>query len=309
MSRRRRRPAKRTDSSPRRRFFGPRSSATGWLLLGLVLGLAGSLYYAWIVDPVIFVNASPARLTADYRDQYLLLVSESYAVNGDWARAQSRLDALEEPDIALLLDDLLERALREQLPAQMVRNLANLAQQAGVSGQAIALFAPTPLSSAAPTPTLAIPDTPVPNPTVAATETAVSTSTPTLLPPDQPTPTLTPQPIYRLINQDPLCAADGDVDQIEIYVVDAFLNPLPGIAVIVTWQNGRDRFFTGLKPQIDPGYADFTMEPNVSYAVQLADGSPEVSGLRIEQCENSLDGGWRLTFQNLQFGATATPAP
>jgi hypothetical protein len=309
MRRRAARKAPAAETSPRQRLFSARSSTAGWLLLGLVIGLAGSLYYAWIVDPVIFVNASPARLTADYQDQYLLLVSESYAVNGDWERAQSRLAALEQPDIAVVLDDLLERALRQQLPAQMVRNLANLAQQAGASGQAIALFAPTPLGSVEPTPTLAIPNTPVPNPTVAAPETAVTSPTPTLLPLNQPTPTLTPQPIYRLLNQEPVCAVDGDADLIEIIVVDAFLNPLPGVEVLVRWQNGSDRFFTGLKPQIDPGYADFTMQPDISYAVQLADGSPEVSGLRIEQCANSLDGGWRLTFQNLQFGATATPAP
>lgn len=311
MSRRRRTPIAIDPNKPAARQipFWQRSSAASWLLLGLLIGLAGSLYYTWVVDPVIFVNASPARLTDRYRDDYIILVSQSYAANGDWPLAESRLATLAEPEIAAVIDDLLERSLRQQLPAQTIRHLANLAQQMGVSGQAIAIFAPTPLGSAQPTPTLVAPATSVPNPTVAATDTAVPTSTPTLAPQSLPAASPTPQPVYRLLNQQPLCATDGDVTRIEIFIVDAFLNPLPGVEVLVRWQNGADRFFTGLKPEIDTGYGDFEMEPNISYAVQLADGSPEISGLRIEDCANSLLGGWQLTFQNLQFGTPATPGP
>jgi hypothetical protein len=43
------------------------------------------------------------------------------------------------------------------------------------------------------------------------------------------------------------------------------------------------------------------MEPDISYIVRLAEGSPEISGLRLESCPGGLDGGWRLTFQNLIF--------
>ncbi len=41
----------------------------GWLpsLIGLVLGVAGGLTYAWAIDPVELVGSSPAALRADFQ--------------------------------------------------------------------------------------------------------------------------------------------------------------------------------------------------------------------------------------------------
>ncbi|MCP4423878.1 MAG: hypothetical protein GY803_05245, partial [Chloroflexi bacterium] len=119
------------------------------------------------------------------------------------------------------------------------------------------------------------------------------TAVPTL-PPD-PTAQLT----YRLLNQQPICLNDGSAARIEVVALDALLDPLPGVEVLVNWDGGSDHFFTGFKPAQGAGYGDFTMSPDTSYTVALADGSPEISGLRIESCDNGADGGWRLTFQNL----------
>ncbi|MCP5097987.1 MAG: hypothetical protein GY943_20760, partial [Chloroflexi bacterium] len=57
------------------------------------------------------------------------------------------------------------------------------------------------------------------------------------------------------------------------------------------------------------GAGDFSMETAVSYTILLAEGSQEVSGLRVEPCDDGFAGGWQLTFQNLRFGATPTPTP
>ena len=89
--------------------------------------------------------------------------------------------------------------------------------------------------------------------------------------------------------------------------VDAFLNEMAGVEVLVSAQNITDRFFTGFKPNLGTGYGDFEMAADTSYSVTLAEGSPEISGLSIETCDSGLAGGWRLTFQNLIFGATPTP--
>jgi hypothetical protein len=88
---------------------------------------------------------------------------------------------------------------------------------------------------------------------------------------------------------------------------DALLNELPGVEVLVSWEGGSDHFFTGFKPELGLGYGDFTMDPEVSYTIVLADGSPEISGMRIERCDNGLDGGWLLTFQNLILRPTEVP--
>ena len=281
-----------------------RLSPTGWLLLSLVIGLVGGLYYAWVIDPVIFTDASPARFSDQHRETYIILVSQSYAVNENWPLAQQRLAALDDLDIANTVNALLETAVREQRPAPLLEQLAVVARQLGAEGQAIALFAPTlPASEVQPTPTAAIVTTPTATPTAIATAspTAVPTATGTATRPA----TATPQPNYRLTEQTRLCAEDEPISRIEVIVVDAFLDDLPGIEIEVSWQNGRDAFFTGFKPENGRGYADFDMSPDISYIVRLPDGSPEVSGLRIEECASGFSGGWRLTFQNLRDGEPA----
>jgi hypothetical protein len=113
------------------------------------------------------------------------------------------------------------------------------------------------------------------------------------------------------LSQERVCEPNEPAPRIEVEVMDAVLDPLPGVEVIITWEGGSDRFFTGFRPDQGPGYGDFTMAPDISYAVTLAQGSPTISGLRIEPCSESaggLPGGWRLSFQNLELNRpTVTP--
>ncbi len=275
-----------------------RISIAGLLLLGLILGLAGALYYAWVVAPVVYTDASPARFNEQHKTDYILLVSQSYAIEGDWEKAQRRLVALNDPAMAQTVTDLLELFVREQRPSPILRNLAVLAQQLGADTPAIALFAPTPLPGTQPEPT-ATPETflptVTPSPTLPPTETPRPTVT--AVPTTPPDPTA--QPTYRLLNQQRICQTDIPAPRIEVVTLDALLDPLPGVEVLVSWDAGNDHFFTGFKPTQGAGYGDFTMNPDQSYTIILADGSPEISGLRIEPCDNGQDGGWRLTFQNL----------
>jgi hypothetical protein len=107
------------------------------------------------------------------------------------------------------------------------------------------------------------------------------------------------------LGQERVCDETAPAPRIEVVVVDAFLEQLPGVEVIVQWNEGEDHFFTGFKPELGMGYGDFQMSPEVSYSVFLVEGSPTVSGLRIEDCEageGGLPGGWRLSFQNTDVG-------
>lgn len=285
----------------------PRIAAASYLLLGLILGLAGGLVYAWIISPVVYVNASPARLNEQYQDEYIFLVSQSYAFSGDWEQAEARLQALEDPNLPQSVADLFEQYLRRGAPAQHVRNLAQLTHQVGGSNPALSLFGPTPQPppvTATATPAQATATaTLLPTPTL--TRQPTRTPEPTLTPSSTPRPTETPQPVYRLLSQERVCDEAAPAPRIEVMIVDAELDPLPGVEVHVSWEGGSDRFFTGFQSQRSPGYGDFTMSPEVSYSVVLPDGSPTISGLRIENCpesEGGLPGGWRLTFQNLETG-------
>lgn len=273
----------------------PRLTPASLLFIGLVIGLSLGLYYAWMVDPVIFVDASPARLRQDYKEEYLFLISQSYAQNGRWPQAQARLQALDDANLPQTLNTLLEKYLREQRPAEVIKNMANLAQQAGTTGAVVALFAPTLVGGPLPTATPTLP--PAAAPTATPTLMPTSTPPPTLTPTPTLTPSPTPQPDYRLLSQEQVCGAP--LPRIEVIVYDALLDELPGVELLVSWEGGEDSFFTGFQPARGSGYGDFTMTAGFSYAVEVAAGSPVVSGLRVTTCTDGSQGGWRLAFQNL----------
>lgn len=278
-----------------RRPFWQRISTAGWLFIGLIMGMGAGLYYAWVAEPVVYTNASPARLSDAHKAEYIFLVSQSYAVGGDWPRAQQRLAALEDPNLAQTVNSLLESQVRDLQPPETLRHMAALAQQLGAEGGAVAIFNPTP--NLLPTPTLAAPVavTPLPSATPAPTSTPAATAT---LPVLQPTAPLA----YRLLSQERFCEAEA-APRIAVITQDGLLADLPGVEVWVRWAAGSDRFYTGFKPDEGAGYGDFAMEKDMSYTVVLAEGSPEVSGLRVEPCDNGRDGGWQLHFQRLA-GAT-----
>ncbi len=76
---------------------------------------------------------------------------------------------------------------------------------------------------------------------------------------------------------------------------------MPGVQITVTWANGEENFFTGLKPDISNGYADYVMQPGVTYAIRIANTGTPVSGLLAPSCPvpgaQTYTGGLKLTFQ------------
>jgi hypothetical protein len=65
-----------------------------WFLLLLILGVAVGLWYGWRINPVNYVDTTPARLRADYQTDYMLMVAEAYQAEGDLDQAARRLAAL-----------------------------------------------------------------------------------------------------------------------------------------------------------------------------------------------------------------------
>jgi hypothetical protein len=64
-----------------------------WLpfLIALAIGLAISLYYGWMVNPVQYVDTAPGSLKADYRTDYVLMTAETYQAKQDPALAARQL--------------------------------------------------------------------------------------------------------------------------------------------------------------------------------------------------------------------------
>ena len=125
--------------------------------------------------------------------------------------------------------------------------------------------------------------------------------TPTLA---TPLPTLTPTATLGapFILKDRLLVCDPSLPEalLQVQVTDASGNPIPGVEIRVSWEDGEDRFFTGLKPEISPGYADFVMTVGEVYSVRLAEGSQAASNLSVPSCgrpgETNYSGGWLLNF-------------
>jgi hypothetical protein len=89
--------------------------------------------------------------------------------------------------------------------------------------------------------------------------------------------------------------------QIQVQATGSAGEPVPGVEVIVSWDGGEDHFFTGLKPEIGLGYADFAMTPGLVYTLRLADGGEPVTDLTAAECETSGGtrywGAWLLIFE------------
>lgn len=62
-----------------------------WIVLAAAAGFGLGLLYAWVIDPVQFVDLTPDTLRADYRADYILMVAEAYQTEKDADLAARRL--------------------------------------------------------------------------------------------------------------------------------------------------------------------------------------------------------------------------
>jgi hypothetical protein len=87
---------------------------------------------------------------------------------------------------------------------------------------------------------------------------------------------------------------------IQVEVSDAAEGGVAGVEIVVVWDAGQDHFFTGLKPELGQGYADFTMTEGVSYTLRLADSGQLVTDLSTHPCEQPDGipylGSWLIQF-------------
>lgn len=294
-----------------------------YLLTGLIIGAALGVLYTWAFRPVEYVDTAPASLKAEYKDQYRALIAAAFLANGDLVRARARLDLLGDTDVYRTLAEQAQRTLAEGSRPEEARALGVLAVGLGQQPAEIptltteAAASPPAITqgpaevveaSAQPAintdeaglpPGLSSTITPLPAWTATSTETQPPepTSSATLPPPRTPTPTQGAP--FVLQAQEKVCDAALAEPQVQVQTLDAEGQPVPGVKVVITWQGGEENFYTGLKPEIGLGYADFTLEPGVDYTLQLAAGGQPITGLTAADCEGQGGqtwGVWRLTF-------------
>lgn len=282
-----------------------RTARFPWLALiaGLLVGLVGGLLYAWFVDPVSYEDTSPSLLNDADRAEYVTLIAEAYLFDEDLARAQRRLAYLGEEDLGVLAAQQADSALLRGADPYRVRALTALAEALGGVPRAAEVFSSTPISTAPPTEAV--------TPTTASaspTPDEQPTVTPTLAEPS-PTPELFPETELTLSQREIVCEDDVPGGHIEVMALDANGAGVPGVAIEVTWDGGEEVFYTGLKPGVSPGYADFAMAPDRLYTLTLPGRAEPVSGITSAPCSTpsgrTTVPGYRLTFT--PAGAAPTP--
>ncbi len=65
-------------------------------LVAILIGIGLGLIYGWLINPVEYVDTSPATLRIDYKTDYVLMVAESFQKEGDLALVAYRLALLGE---------------------------------------------------------------------------------------------------------------------------------------------------------------------------------------------------------------------
>jgi hypothetical protein len=263
------------------------------LLLLLAGGLVLGLGYAWLIEPVTYTESSPAQVVASYRHTWLIMAAEAYAQDGDWTRTQLRLDALHDPNLPQTASELFDH-YSAQGPNPIARALARLADRLGQRTAAMNVYLATPVITPTPAPT------------------STHTSRPTLTATPRPTVTATPRPIvtkslpttmlpsaYQLISRVAECTQPPTTPQIRVIIQDAAGRGTQAQEVWITWDGGADRFVTGLKPEIDPGYGDFDMALDQSYNISIDKPTAViVTGLQAEPCLGDGHLSWRVVLKS-----------
>ena len=276
------------DHHPRRSGF----SLSG-ALLGLVLGLLLGLLYSREIDPIVVRNVAPENLVVEDKQAWVIAAAQEYAASGDLQRAVERLLEIEPDenpfDVAATTTCELIRSgqINNVTSIDVIRNLRAMYEPQGFVAECdtAAFNTPVPVTLVLPTPTQ----------TATATITPAATKTPTqAVEPvgfDTPTPSVTlPEHegvVYRAVRIEPFCDPKSP-GILEVYVREDSGESLPGTAVELIWENGQKKqtFYTGLKPERGSDYADFQMEAEQGYRLEIVDGVTEaIQVLEAVSCD------------------------
>ncbi|MGE5221957.1 MAG: hypothetical protein ACM3PY_05945 [Omnitrophica WOR_2 bacterium] len=292
----------------------PEERGPWFLLTGLIIGAVIGLVFAWKVSPVKYVDTQPVTLKAEYKDQYRLMIAAAFVADGDLSRAMARLKLLGDTDIARALTVQAQRALAEGRPAEEAHALGLLAVAVSTGSNPVSSsphIDPTITPVPAVNPTAWLSSTVTADP--AATAPAPTATQPFTATQEQvnpapkitllPTLTPTPNPAAAFVLKDGpelLCSPNLKTPLLIVDASDKAGAPIPGVEVVVNWTGGEDHFYTGLKPELGLGYADFSMTPGVAYTIHLGDGGQPVTNLGAAECETSSKqrywGSWKIDF-------------
>jgi len=289
------------------------------LLVPFLLGLGLGLVYSWVISPLHVLDAEPVALRVDFKDQYRSVIAAAYAATGNLPRAQARLSLLGDTDSIEALNAQAQRMLAsgEQfehadqvvaLALALDENKRSTPQSGSVDNNGAPVSTPTVEFvnniDAEPTSTATPPSLPSDVPII-LTETPQTIEPQSTVNEPTPRPTNTPVPTlgapFTLTGQETICDSNLPDGLLQVLVLNSNRRQLAGVEIVITWDGGKEQFFTGLKPELGNGYADFIMTTDTTYTIQLARGSDVALGITAPTCQTSSGeaflGGIKLTFQ------------
>jgi hypothetical protein len=287
----------------------------GGILFALLIGIGLGLGYAWVLSPRSITDAQPSALHASFKDQYRSVIAAAFAATGNLPRAQARLAVLGDADPIDALNAQAQRMLASSQTFERADQAAALASALDEDRSDESLsgaFIQTSTSEIAinagetftPTQSSDVP--------ILLSETPQSIEAQTIVPETQPTvlestsrPTATQTPVpgkpFTLTAQETICDANLPEGLLQVFVLNRSRRQVAGMEIVITWDGGKEQFFTGLKPELGNGYGDYIMTPDTRYTVQLARGSDIALGITAPPCQTpdgaTFLGSTKLTFQ------------
>lgn len=277
----------------RERARRERSRPPWFLLTGLLLGLAAGLAFSIWWWPVPYDFAAPSDLNPEARDQYRLAIARAYLASSDSGRAYPRLNLLKETDQAAAIGAQAQRSLasRNEKDSQALAFLAAGLDPSLRPSQVVEEIGPPEVI-----PTLQLETTSTPQglpdePTLITTP-EPGTLEPTFPPINIPaaeiprvTPTLFPTLSAPFVLKERAVICDPKSPALlQIWLENAAGQSLPGVRIQIAWKDGEETFFTGLKADIDSGYADYQMSPQVTYSLRVGENGETIADLETADC-------------------------
>lgn len=269
-----------------------------YLLTGLILGLALGMIYTWAISPVKEVDTHPNLLRDDYKDIYRSLISRAYQANNNLPRAEARLELIGDVDPALALAAQAQRFLADNGDIEMAKLLANLSAALQISSGPAATPIPPTVTA------LSVDETSNgsnggSNSENDSQDSSSSTREPTREAPTSPTPSPTSSPPFILQDSSPICDPTLGETLIQIIATDGSGEGVPGITLEISLGTNRSEvFYTGLKPELGLGYADYLAEPGLMYQLEVPDSGLVISDIEVPACQTELDdsywGSWEI---------------
>lgn len=269
-----------------------------YLLTGLILGLALGMIYAWVISPITEVDTHPNLLRDDYKDIYRSLISRAYQANSNLPRAEARMELLADDDPALALAAQAQRFLAENGDNEMAIVLANLSAALQIAaGPAATSIPPTGTSISEDETSTSSNDGG--NSTSESQDSTISTREPSSEAPTSPTPSPTTSPPFILQDSSPICDPTLGETLIQIIATDGSGEGVPGISLEISLgTDPTEVFFTGLKPELGLGYADYLAEPGLTYQLEIPESGLVIADIEVPTCQNESEdsywGSWEI---------------